>query len=183
MFVRFAEIKGKQRVWTHNPLVAGSSPARPTRFRWSEAIVCWPAVAGRPIYRRFTGAAAQVVKPPPARGVPKPCVRCTGYGGAGSRAGCPRGGCPARLTCTLLPQLVANNFVSRLSDESAQSAAARFARVQSPATFSRILPPRRRCCTASWMCSRGYTPATGTTRAPSATSGAASRMTGITLSR
>ena len=52
-----------------------------------------------------------------------------------------------------------------------------------PATFSRILPPPRRCCTASWMCSRGYTPATGTTRVPSATSGAASRMTGTTLSR
>jgi integrase len=57
------------------------------------------------------------------------------------------------------------------------------AHLHRPATFSRILPPRRRCCTASWMCSRGYTPATGTTRAPSATSGAASRMTGTTLSR
>ena len=57
------------------------------------------------------------------------------------------------------------------------------AHLHRPATFSRILPPRRRCCTASWICSRGYTPATGTTRAPSATSGAASRMTGTTLSR
>jgi len=69
------------------------------------------------------------------------------------------------------------------SHESGESSAARFARVHRPATFSRILPPRRRCCTASWICSRGYTPATGTTRAPSATSGAASRMTGTTLSR
>ena len=57
------------------------------------------------------------------------------------------------------------------------------AHLHRPATFSRILPPRRRCCTASWICSRGYTPATGTTRVPSVTSGAASRMTGTTLSR
>ena len=44
------------------------------------------------------------------------------------------------------------------SHESGESSAARFARVHRPATFRRILPPRRRCCTAYWICLRRYTP-------------------------
>ena len=65
--------------------------------------------------------------------------------------------------------------LSRISHSSAH--------LHCPATLSRILPPRRRFCTASEISSRGYTAATGTVREPSATSGATSRMTGTTLSR
>jgi hypothetical protein len=163
--------------WRHHYDIPSWSP-RSTNYVACPRIWCAPQHAsdgGR--YRRRRGGVdipgSYVVKPPLACGVPRRCVRCRDCGGADSGAGCPRGGCPARLTCTLccLSQLVANNFVSRLSHKSGESSAAGFARVHRPATFSRILPPRTRCCTASWICSRGCkAPSDGTpTKLPGCT--------------
>ena len=50
-----------------------------------------------------------------------------------------------------------------------------------PATLRRIFPPRSSRPMAAWMSSRSNTAAGGTNRAPLATRGAASRMTGSTF--
>src|SRR5580704_11398225 len=57
----------------------------------------------------------------------------------------------------------------------------RKARGHDRVTLSRIFPPRSSRWIAAWMFSRSNTAATGTNRAPLATKGAASRMTGSTF--
>jgi hypothetical protein len=49
------------------------------------------------------------------------------------------------------------------------------------ATLSKTFPPRTTCWMAAWMSSSSNTAATGTNRAPLATRGTASRMTGRTF--